>query len=135
MDDNVGRNGADQPLDEDEEEFRRARRVQVAQQPPSTRPKVPSRAQHLDRHIGCPLSWLKRVYPVARSKGDIVVWLWLWRLRSVRRSRTVAVSNNGLAELGIDRYAKYRSLKRFAKAGLIAMGSRDGRAVTVTFRA
>ena len=87
-----------------------------------------------ERYIGCPLAWLKRIYPVARSKGDIVVWLWLWRLRSIRHSRTVAVSNNGLAELGIDRYAKYRSLRRFAKAGLIGVESRDGRAITVTFK-
>jgi hypothetical protein len=127
MEDSLGQqSGANQHLDEDEEMFRRVQ---------GNRTDAATAQAQLDRHIGCPLASLKRVYPVARSKGDIVVWLWLWRLRSVRRSRTVAVSNNGLAELGIDRYAKYRSLRRFAKAGLIAMGSRDGRAVTVTFRA
>jgi hypothetical protein len=85
-------------------------------------------------HIGCPLVWLKRVVPVAKSKGDILVWLWLWRLRSVRRSRTIKVSNSGLAGLGITRYTKYRSLKRFAKAGLIDIARRDGNAIVVTFR-
>jgi hypothetical protein len=128
MDESVGRRATDPPLDEDEEMFRQAQAA--------AKPRSRIRAQQqLDRHIGCPLAWLKRVYPVARSKSDIVVWLWLWRLRVIRRSLTVAVSNNGLAELGIDRYAKCRSLKRFAKAGLIAIENRDGRSTTVTFKA
>jgi hypothetical protein len=74
------------------------------------------------------------VYPIARSKGDLAVWLWLWRLRSIRRSRTVKVSNNGLVDLGITRYTKYRSLKRFAEAGLIDISRRDGNAMVVTIR-
>jgi hypothetical protein len=62
------------------------------------------------------------------------VWLWLWRLRSIRRSRTVKVSNSGLAELGIDRFTKYRSLKRLAEAGLISIRRENKNALEVVFR-
>jgi hypothetical protein len=63
------------------------------------------------RHIGCPLSWFRLVFPVVRGKSELAVALCLYRLRAVQRSRTVTVSNVGLlAELGIDRFAKYRAL-------------------------
>jgi hypothetical protein len=99
----------------------------------AARPTKPRRLQ-LRGHIGCPLAWFRRAYPVARSKGDLAVWLWLWRLRSIRRSRTVKISNSGLAELGISRYTKYRSLKRFAEAGLINIRRKNKNALEVAFR-
>jgi hypothetical protein len=74
------------------------------------------------RHIGCPLSWFTLVFPVVRGKNELAVALCLYRLRMVQRSRTVTVSNVGLlAELGIDRFAKYRALQRLAKAGIITI--------------
>jgi hypothetical protein len=72
------------------------------------------------RHIGCPLSWFRLVFPVVRGKSELAVALCLYRLRAVQRSRTVTVSNVGLlAELGIDRFAKYRALRRLSEAGII----------------
>jgi CRP-like cAMP-binding protein len=74
------------------------------------------------RHIGCPLSWFTLVFPVVRGKSELAVALCLYRLRAVQRSRTVTVSNVGLlAELGIDRFAKYRALRRLAEAGIITV--------------
>src|SRR5215468_4738850 len=93
--------------DEDEEVFRRVQVTRSARARQASKSR--HRAQEADRHIGCPLPCFQQVYSIARSKGDLAVWLWLWRLRSIRRSRTVKVSNSGLAELGISRFTKYRS--------------------------
>jgi len=90
-------------------------------------------ANSRDGHIGCPLSWFRLVFPVVRGKNELAVALWLYRLRSIRRSRTITVSNGPLAELGIDRFAKYRALRRLAKAGLIRIKSNNRKALNVRF--
>jgi hypothetical protein len=121
-------------LDEDEE-FRRAQgaaRAPFIHQDGKPRPKPQVQARN--RHIGCPLVWFQRAYAAARSKGDLAVWLWLWRLRTIRGSRTVRLANGGLADLGITRYTKYRALKRFAEAGLIDIDRKEGNATVVAFR-
>lgn len=73
-------------------------------------------------HIGCPLAWLRDVFPVVHGKNELAVALYLYRLRTVRRSRTIKVSNARLLdELGINRFAKYRALRRLADAGIITV--------------
>jgi hypothetical protein len=92
-------------------------------------------AEDTSRHIGCPLWWLKAVLPVMCGKNELVVALFLYRLRSIHRSRTVLVSNARLlAELGIDRYAKYRAIKHLEGAGLITVQRRDRKTLKITFR-
>jgi hypothetical protein len=94
----------------------------------------PPHRQNASRHIGCPLSWFKRVFPVVRGKNELAVALYLYRLRSVQHRRTVVVSNAPLlAELGIDRYAKYRALKRLAGAGIVTLKRDNKRAITIVF--
>jgi hypothetical protein len=87
------------------------------------------------RHIGCPLWWFKLVFPIVRGKNELAVALFLYRLRSIHRSRTIAVTNAHLmAELSIDRFAKYRAIQRLADAGILTV-KRDGkRALRVTFQ-
>jgi hypothetical protein len=86
------------------------------------------------RHIGCPLGWFTWVYPVVRSKGELAVALYLYRLRAIQHSRTVKVSNVLLlAELDIDRYAKYRALKRLADAGVITVRRKPHRSLEIVF--
>lgn len=86
------------------------------------------------RHIGCPLSWFKLVFPIVRGKNELAVALYLYRLRSVRRSRSITVSNTTLlAELGIDRFAKYRALERLAAAGIITVKRHHKRALKIVF--
>ena len=56
------------------------------------------------------------MFPIVRGKNELAVALYVYRLRIIRRSRTVVISNTGLlTELGIDRYAKYRALSRLAE--------------------
>jgi predicted transcriptional regulator len=53
----------------------------------------------------------------------------------ILRIRTAAVTNELLlTELGIDRYAKYRALRRLADAGIITVKRRNKRALEVVFR-
>ncbi len=86
------------------------------------------------RHIGCPLSWFTLIFPVVRGKNELAVALYIYRLRVICRSRTVAVSNAGLlTELGIGRHAKYRALRRLAEAGIITVKRHNKRALEVTF--
>jgi hypothetical protein len=86
------------------------------------------------RHIGCPLWWFTTVFPVVRGKNELAVALYLYRLRVVRHSHTVTISNERLLdELGIDRYAKYRALHRLANAGIIRVKRRNKRTLEVSF--
>jgi hypothetical protein len=86
---------------------------------PARRSRV---ATDMSRHIGCPLWWFQLVFPVVCGKNELAVALYIYRLRTVRRSRTIVVTNERLlAELGINRFAKYRALQRLAKAGIITI--------------
>ena len=91
------------------------------------------RRPNAGRHIGCPLWWFTWVYSVVRGKGELAVALYLYRLRVVQRSRTVKVSNVPLAKLGIDRYVKYRTLKRLATAGVITVRRKPHRSHEIVF--
>jgi hypothetical protein len=99
----------------------------------ASRPKAAKVSASRDGHIGCPLSWFRLVFPVVRGKNELAVALWLYRLRSVRHSRTITVSNGPLAEFGIDRFAKYRALRRLAEAGLIRIKSNNRKTLNVRF--
>jgi hypothetical protein len=87
------------------------------------------------RHIGCPLSWFMLVFPVMHGKNELAVAIYLYRLRTIQRSRTVRVSNmRMLTELGVDRFSKYRALLRLAEAGIITLKRRGaGRSLEVVF--
>ena len=83
--------------------------------------------------IGCPLQWLRKVLPLTRSPGQLAVALYLYRLRVVRRSRTVRLSNAVLEkDLHLSQFTKYRILAHLEEAGAIKLGRRDGRSLEVT---
>jgi hypothetical protein len=93
------------------------------------------KALKAERHIGCPRSWLKRVYTTTHGRSDVIVALHLYHWRVVRKSKTVTVTNAELAEYGINRLEKSRSLGRLEKAGLVKVDRRDKRAPRVTLLA
>lgn len=102
-------------------------------------PRRKQRSNHIDgaagdRHIGCPLRWFMLVFPVVCSKNELAVALHIYRLRSIRRSRTITVANMGLlADLGIDRFTKYRALRRLADAGIIKVKRHNKQALKIMF--
>jgi hypothetical protein len=99
----------------------------IANTPTPRRRHNGKRAIASAQHIGCPWWWFAAIFPIVRSKKELAVALYIYRLHVVRHSRTVAVSNTGLlADLGIDRHAKYRTLRRLADAGLATV-KRDGK--------
>jgi hypothetical protein len=80
------------------------------------------------------LWWFKLVFPIVRGKNELAVALYIYRLRIIRRSRTVVISNTGLlTELAIDRYAKYRALRRLADARIVQVRRHNKRALKVVF--
>jgi len=87
------------------------------------------------RHIGCPLWWFRLVFPIVRGKNELAVALYIYRLRMVRHSLTLTITNERLlAELGVDRFAKYRILRRLAGAKVISLRQRGRHAVEIRFR-
>jgi DNA-binding transcriptional ArsR family regulator len=95
--------------------------------------RVPSKSESGDRHIGCPVRWLKLVLP-AVGGAKLAVALYLYRLRVVQHSRTVAVPNGWLRdELGISRRTKYKALTDLERAGIIRIQRKGREAPTVTF--
>jgi hypothetical protein len=86
------------------------------------------------RHIGCPLWWFKLALSIMHGKKEFAVAIYVYRLRMVHRSRTVSISNERLlAELKIDRHAKYRALQKLAEAGAIRIRRHNKRALAITF--
>jgi hypothetical protein len=86
-------------------------------------------------HMGCPKSWLKRVFVAVHGKHELMVALYLYHWHVVRKSRTIAVTNGELAELGIRRTSKYRALDRLERAGIIKIKRRLSRqALEVTLK-
>jgi hypothetical protein len=102
---------------------------------PLSTPRRPRTVTDATRHIGCPMRWFRLVFPIVRGKNELAVALYIYRLHTIRRSRTIKVYNSRLlAELGIDRFAKYRALRRLAEAGIITVKRRDSDSLEVTFK-
>jgi hypothetical protein len=89
---------------------------------------VAPRRRRVDRHIGCPREWLKRVLPLLKSKEQLAVALWLQRRRVVCGSELFTVPNEKLQEeLGLSRKVKYRALHYLEKAGVVAIIHDNGK--------
>ncbi len=83
-------------------------------------------------YIACPLAWLAGVLPVLRTSDRLAVALLLYRQCLMRRSKTVNLSNNEFAKLGIGRMTKYRALSLLQEAGAVTVEARNGRSVRIT---
>ena len=84
--------------------------------------------------FGCPLWWAKKVTPLVHGKGELLAAIYLWRLRAISHSKTVVMGNSKLLnELGVDRFAKSRALRRLEQAKLIRVRSKPGQAPRITF--
>jgi hypothetical protein len=102
-----------------EYEIRNGRRIAVEVIEPKSTPKH-RRQQGL--HIGCPLSWLRRVLPLIATKEQLAVAIWLHRRRVICGGEPFSVPNKALTEeLGIGRLVKYRVLQRLERAGAIVV--------------
>lgn len=82
--------------------------------------------------IGCPVAWLKQVFPRIKNKNQLIVMLVIYRLTILRRSKTVSLANGELEEFGISRYAKYRALSDLKRTKLLKTVCENGKAVMVT---
>lgn len=84
-------------------------------------------------HIVCSLAWLQQIWPVVHTPTHLVVALVLYSKCLRQRSQTVALSNRELKQLGISRYAKYRTLAWLQKAGVLTVEKTShGQSIRVT---
>jgi hypothetical protein len=89
--------------------------------------RVTPKRQRADRHIGCPVEWLKRVLPLVQSKEQLAAAIWLHRRRALCRSDLFTVPNDALREdLGLSRHVKYKMLQHLEKARVLAI-THDGK--------
>jgi hypothetical protein len=106
--------------------------VVTVESPDDGRTKA-TKAPPEERFFGCPIWWLRAVLPVVKSKGELVVAMYLFRLRHVTKNKTVVAPNKWLKEMGIDRRRKYRALARLERAGLVVVERHGKAAPEVTF--
>jgi hypothetical protein len=79
-----------------------------------------------------PLPWFRRVFAL-RGQKVLVVALVIWLLAGLRKRRSnLKLSTKSLQEYGINRDAKYKSLKKLEQAGLIRVERRGTRNPIVT---
>jgi hypothetical protein len=69
-----------------------------------------------------------------KGQPRALVWIQLLRLAFEEHSLEVRLSNARLAELGVDRWAKYRALEELEEAGLLEVTRQPGRATLVKLR-
>jgi hypothetical protein len=94
--------------------------------------RVTPRRRRAKNHIGCPVEWLKRVFPLMNSKEQLVIAIWLHRRRIVCGSDLFTVPNNALEmDLGLGRQAKYRTLRHLEKVKIIAIARNGKRSLRV----
>jgi hypothetical protein len=83
-------------------------------------------------YVLCPLAWLQRVRPLVRSTDQLLVLLVLYRRCLMQRSKTVDLPNSELAELGIGRKTKYRTLRFLEEAEAVTVEHQNGHSLQVT---
>jgi DNA-binding MarR family transcriptional regulator len=85
-----------------------------------------------ERFLKGPIPW-KWITEAASISGNAVrVSMAIWHLAGMMKTDTVKLSNKILAELGVDRSGKYRTLDRLETAGLISLKKRPGCSPEVT---
>jgi hypothetical protein len=78
-----------------------------------------------------PLQWAAGIAKDTNTKRSLV-WIALLYLSWKEQSKTFPVSNVALAQFGISRYIKLRTLERLAAIGRITVQQRNGCAPLVT---
>src|SRR5262249_5257450 len=97
-------------------------------------PDLPHKPRPRERHIGCPVWFLRRAAE-AVGGDQLAVALYLYRLGHVHRSKAGKMANGWLeGQLGISRHVKYRAVRALEAAGIIRIHpSKQREAVVITF--
>jgi hypothetical protein len=89
--------------------------------------KTPEPKRRSSRLIGCPVSWFAWVFPLAKSKEQLALALYLYRRCCICRSDTVTVPTAELVEWGLGRWGKYRLLLALERVGVLRVEESDRR--------
>jgi hypothetical protein len=85
-----------------------------------------------EKFLKGPIPWPWLCAAAAQGGKCLQVGLCLWRLSGAKKSPTVRLSNLEVEELGVDRYAKSRALKKLEAVGLVSVKRRRGAYPVVT---
>jgi hypothetical protein len=81
--------------------------------------KKPKR-RRTERLVGCPAAWFAWMFPLATSKEQVGLALYLYRRCCVCNSDTVTVPTHEVTELlDLSRWGKYRALLGLEKIGIL----------------
>lgn len=84
------------------------------------------------RFLKGPIPWPWLVAAANLRGRTLHVAVVLWFLAGLTRSTTVKLGGRQLAELGVDRHAKYRALRALERAGLVRVKRSPGQNPLVT---
>jgi len=85
-----------------------------------------------DKFLKGPIPWRWLCASTQLPGKAAIVGLGLWHLVGMRGNYTVSLSNQLLKQLGVDRSAKTRGLKRLEEAGLVIIHRQDKKNPVVT---
>jgi hypothetical protein len=87
-----------------------------------------------ERFLRGPIPW-DWIAAASRLPGKALhVAVALWHLAGIKDSARVQLSPSVLRDIGIQRHAGYRGLRRLESAGLVEVARHRGRSPTVTLR-
>ncbi len=96
------------------------------------RKRVTVGARQTARFVRGPIPWGWICRAAQLPGAALAVSVALWHLAGMKRSETVSLSNGLMAELGVERHAKYRALAALEGAGLIMVKRQSGRSTVGT---
>jgi hypothetical protein len=94
--------------------------------------RKPPRHRQGEKFLKGPIPW-EWLTEAANQPGQAIhVGIALWQLSGMTDEKTVALSGTLLKDLGVSRFAGYRSLTALEKAGLVSVQRHPGRNPIVT---
>jgi hypothetical protein len=96
--------------------------------------ELPSVAARLNRAFIPPLPWRLLCLLAGLPGKALVIYLALWRLSRMYKTRTLDVTSTSLRGLGVSRMQKARGLQVLATAGLLTVDRRPKKNPQVTIR-
>ena len=99
---------------------------------PLPKAENPHRHRKGEKFIKGPIPWYWVIIAARQPGRALHVALALWFTAGIKGTRTVALSRDLLASLGLDRHAAYRGLNALEKCGLVSLVRAPGRHPVVT---
>ena len=94
--------------------------------------KDSGRRQRRAKFIGMPLGFIADVCRLTEGRNVLVVAMLIWRRTFVEESKTVRVTAEDLADMGLSRSAKQWALAQLQQAGFVKITTARGKPARIT---